>query len=106
MPSREVLQLRLDHFSSIVQLRPRHAPFGDIEAGGVVVVVEAFEGFNHLSPVAPAVKVAVVARQHLGDEAEFSGPEGFAAFAGEVERDLLEQPAAVVPDPVAFWVFD
>ena len=101
MPSRKVLELRLDHSRRIIQFRLGHTPLRDGQAW-----VEVLESLDDFSPVAPAMEVAIVSSKHLGDQAKLSGPEVLATLFGKVERNSFEEPATVVPDPVAFWVLD
>lgn len=97
MPRREIRQIHPDHLRRVLEFAACHA---------APVQFRRFKGSNDGASVAPAVIVAGVATEHLADEREFIGPEDAGFGGGEEGCGRLQEPEAVMPDPVAFGVFE
>lgn len=93
MPRAEVAEVGVHHLRRVRVLVLDHA-----------LSRELLQFCHSATPVGPSVKIPTIKRQHLAYEHELALPELRRILSRQVLRGCREQPAAVVPDPVAFRI--
>ena len=94
MPRREITKVRMYHLSRVCEFLLHHT---------LSLEFWRFELLDYHLSVAPAVEVARVADEHHAAETELFGPQATCNRYWEQDCGLLQEPDALVPDPVALW---